>query len=93
MDSGLGRTLSSCGRPRGHGLRSRSLERPNTTQMHYNGFGTAVSARSEPLMEPSTDIHSSHHLRYERVIIIVFRPYRPLFSIKFIFVLKKILGS
>ncbi|OXU23422.1 hypothetical protein TSAR_006105 [Trichomalopsis sarcophagae] len=64
VDSGLGRTLSSCGRPRDHGLRSRSLERPNNTQMHYNGFGTAVSARSEPLIEPSTSIRGSYHLGY-----------------------------
>ncbi|KAJ8668601.1 hypothetical protein QAD02_010264 [Eretmocerus hayati] len=62
LDSGLGRTLSSCGRQR---TRTRSEERIMNTPILYNGFGTAISARSEPLMEPSpSSVHNSHHKRY-----------------------------
>ncbi|XP_058794840.1 serine/threonine-protein kinase PLK4 [Phymastichus coffea] len=60
-DSGLGRTLSSCGRPR---LRSRSEERVSSSPLIYNGYGTAVSARSEPLYTTPTSIHDYHNFKY-----------------------------
>ncbi|XP_066589656.1 serine/threonine-protein kinase PLK4 [Prorops nasuta] len=51
VDSGVGRTLSSYGRSR---MRSRSEERMSTTPaMMSNGYGPMVSAKSEPLSDPS----------------------------------------
>ncbi|XP_071566402.1 serine/threonine-protein kinase PLK4 [Temnothorax nylanderi] len=55
MDSGLGRTLSSYGRPK---VRSRSEERMSTTPMM-----PMVSVRSEPLSEPIMKMHL-HGARY-----------------------------
>lgn len=55
MDSGLGRTLSSYGRPK---IRSRSEERMSTIPMPM------VSVRSEPLSEPIAKVHSNHGARY-----------------------------
>ncbi|XP_076236304.1 polo like kinase SAK [Calliopsis andreniformis] len=54
-DSGVGRTLSSYGRPR---MRSRSEERMSTLPIMSNGLGPMVSARSEALSEPITKTHS-----------------------------------
>lgn len=56
MDSGLGRTLSSYGRPK---MRSRSEERMSTMPMM-----PMVSVRSEPLSEPVAKMHSNHGVRY-----------------------------
>ena len=56
MDSGLGRTLSSYGRPK---MRSRSEERMITTPiMPMN------SVRSEALSEPIAKMHSNHKAKY-----------------------------
>lgn len=51
LDSGVGRTLSSYGRPR---MRSKSEERMSTMPMMSNGLGPMFSARSEALSEPIT---------------------------------------
>ncbi|XP_003702230.2 polo like kinase SAK [Megachile rotundata] len=51
LDSGVGRTLSSYGRPR---MRSKSEERMSTAPMMSNGLGPMFSARSEALSEPIT---------------------------------------
>ncbi|XP_034196457.2 polo like kinase SAK [Osmia lignaria lignaria] len=51
LDSGVGRTLSSYGRPR---MRSKSEERTSTMPMMSNGLGPMFSARSEALSEPIT---------------------------------------
>lgn len=56
MDSGLGRTLSSYGRPK---MRSRSEERMSSMPMM-----PMVSVRSEPVSEPITKMHSNHGARY-----------------------------
>lgn len=56
MDSGLGRTLSSYGRPK---MRSRSEERMSTIPMM-----PMVSVRSEPMSEPIAKMHSNHGARY-----------------------------
>lgn len=56
VDSGVGRTLSSCGRAK---FRSRSEERSSSVPIIYNNYGTALS---EPLMESSANIHTSNHL-------------------------------
>lgn len=56
LDSGLGRTLSSYGRPK---MRSRSEERMSTIPMM-----PMVSVRSEPLSESITKMHSNHGARY-----------------------------
>ena len=55
VDSGVGRTLSSYGRPR---MRSRSEERMSTMPTMSNGLGPMVSARSEALSEPITKPYS-----------------------------------
>ncbi|XP_043253044.1 serine/threonine-protein kinase PLK4 isoform X2 [Colletes gigas] len=55
IDSGVGRTLSSYGRPR---MRSRSEERMSTMPTMSNGFGPMISTRSEALSEPITKTHS-----------------------------------
>ncbi|XP_053974989.1 serine/threonine-protein kinase PLK4 [Hylaeus volcanicus] len=55
IDSGVGRTLSSYGRPR---MRSRSEERMSTMPTMSNGYGPMVSARSEALSEPIAKTHS-----------------------------------
>ncbi|CAL7936789.1 unnamed protein product [Xylocopa violacea] len=55
VDSGVGRTLSSYGRPR---MRSRSEERMSTMPIMSNGLGPMFSARSEALSEPITRTHS-----------------------------------
>ncbi|XP_011637322.1 serine/threonine-protein kinase PLK4 [Pogonomyrmex barbatus] len=55
MDSGLGRTLSSYGRPK---MRSRSEERMSTVPMPM------ISVRSEPLSDPIAKVHSNHGARY-----------------------------
>lgn len=55
VDSGVGRTLSSYGRPR---MRSRSEERMSTMPVMSNGLGPMFSARSEALSEPITKPHS-----------------------------------
>lgn len=57
MDSGVGRTLSSYGRPR---IRSRSEERMSTMPMISNGYGPMVSVRSEPLSEPIAKTCTNH---------------------------------
>ncbi|XP_017876759.1 serine/threonine-protein kinase PLK4 isoform X2 [Ceratina calcarata] len=54
IDSGVGRTLSSYGRPR---MRSRSEERMSTMPVMSNGLGPMFSARSEALSEPITKTH------------------------------------
>nr|XP_003702230.1 PREDICTED: serine/threonine-protein kinase PLK4 [Megachile rotundata] len=51
LDSGVGRTLSSYGRPR---MRSKSEERMSTAPMMSNGLGPMFSTRSEALSEPIT---------------------------------------
>ncbi|KAL0105998.1 hypothetical protein PUN28_016015 [Cardiocondyla obscurior] len=56
MDSGLGRTLSSYGRPK---LQSRSEERMFTTPMM-----PTVSSRSDPLSEPVTKMYSNYGAKY-----------------------------
>lgn len=56
MDSGLGRTLSSYGRPK---IRSRSEERMSTMPMM-----PLISMRSEALSEPIARVHSYHRMRY-----------------------------
>lgn len=62
MDSGLGRTLSSYGRPR---MRSRSEERMSTMPMMVNGaHGPMVSVRSEALSEPIVKTHTNHRAKY-----------------------------
>ncbi|XP_076642183.1 polo like kinase SAK isoform X1 [Halictus rubicundus] len=55
VDSGLGRTLSSYGRPR---MRSRSEERMSTMPIFSNGLGPMISARSEAMSEPIAKTHS-----------------------------------
>ncbi|XP_076277413.1 polo like kinase SAK [Lasioglossum baleicum] len=55
VDSGLGRTLFSYGRPR---MRSRSEERMSTMPICSNGMGPMISARSEALSEPIAKTHS-----------------------------------
>lgn len=59
MDSGLGRTLSSYGRPK---MRSRSEERMSMTPI----MPMMVSVRSEPLSESITKMHSNPRARYVR---------------------------
>lgn len=54
IDSGVGRTLSSYGRPR---MRSRSEERMSTMPIMSNGLGPMFSARSEALSEPIVKTH------------------------------------
>ncbi|XP_023248429.1 serine/threonine-protein kinase PLK4 isoform X2 [Copidosoma floridanum] len=60
IDSGLGRTLSSCGRPR---MRSRSEERPSNS-IHMMSNNTRATVLSEPLMELNSSTHGSHQFRY-----------------------------
>lgn len=55
MDSGLGRTLSSYGRPK---IRSRSEERISTIMP--NGHGPMISVRSEAFSEPTVKTHRNH---------------------------------
>ncbi|XP_063987432.1 serine/threonine-protein kinase PLK4 [Diachasmimorpha longicaudata] len=58
IDSGLGRTLSSCGRvPR---LRSRSEERASTAPALITPLGPQFSARSDPTTDPITLSHHSN---------------------------------
>ncbi|XP_012288170.1 serine/threonine-protein kinase PLK4 [Orussus abietinus] len=59
IDSGLGRTLSSCGRQR---IRSRSEERMSTTPAMSNILGSTVSARSEPLSDSIAQTRSSYRI-------------------------------
>lgn len=59
MDSGLGRTLSSYGRPK---MRSRSEERIST--MMPNGHGPMISVRSEAFSEPTVKTHTNHRTKY-----------------------------
>ncbi|EFN78661.1 serine/threonine-protein kinase PLK4 [Harpegnathos saltator] len=62
VDSGVGRTLSSYGRPR---MRSRSEERMSTMPMMLNGaHGPMVSVRSEALSEPIVKTHASYRAKY-----------------------------
>lgn len=62
VDSGVGRTLSSYGRPR---IRSRSEERMSTMPMMLNGVhGPMVSVRSEALSEPIIKTHATHKAKY-----------------------------
>ncbi|THK33125.1 serine/threonine-protein kinase PLK4 isoform X1 [Diachasma alloeum] len=59
VDSGLGRTLSSCGRlPR---LRSRSEERTSTAPALITPLGPQFSARSDPMTDPNVLNHYSNH--------------------------------
>lgn len=55
VDSGVGRTLSSYGRPR---MRSRSEEKMSTMPIMPNGLGPMISTRSEALSEPITNTYS-----------------------------------
>lgn len=60
IDSGVGRTLSSCGRvPR---IRSRSEERATSRAM-LNPLGPQFSARSEPIAESIAVNHSAHRFK------------------------------
>ncbi|XP_015593483.1 serine/threonine-protein kinase PLK4 [Cephus cinctus] len=59
-DSGVGRTLSSCGKGR---IRSRSEERMSTVHVLTNVLGPTVSARSDPYSESVTRSQSSHRAK------------------------------
>ncbi|XP_031844945.1 polo like kinase SAK isoform X2 [Nomia melanderi] len=65
IDSGLGRTLSSYGRPR---MRSKSEERTSTMPILSNGLGPMFSARSEAMSEPiaKTHSHKTSGINYHR---------------------------
>lgn len=60
VDSGVGRTLSSYGRPK---IRSRSEERMST-MMHNGMQGPMVSVRSEALSEPIVKTHANYRAKY-----------------------------
>ncbi|CAK9819363.1 Serine/threonine-protein kinase PLK4 [Anthophora plagiata] len=72
VDSGVGRTLSSYGRPR---MRSRSEERMSTMPIMSNGLGPMFSARSEALSEPITRTYShktncvDYHVKQNSILI------------------------
>lgn len=63
LDSGVGRTLSSYGRPR---MRSKSEERMSTMPIMSNGLGPMFSTRSEALSEPitKTNIYKANSVDY-----------------------------